>query len=215
MQESERTVLRPDKALLYSCATTYHEYVAGSPRFEFLEARSREIRLLPEEQLYFTQYPDLIHWLLVAADDSPDSLVVTPVIAHLAEWAPRLTLRVVREDEAAALLPALVNDAALLASWSEADLPLLLSFDEEWQFQEQWGPHPQAIDPFFDQWLTEHGDYERLAEDESPAGQAAYMELLERLLYELRLWYNSSLNQACAEELHTLLGRWRESNGDE
>jgi hypothetical protein len=215
MQESERTGLRPEKTLIYSCAPTYDEYVATSLRQEFLEARAREIRLLPEEQAYFTEYPDLTHWLVVAADDSPDSLVVLPVLAHVAAWAPRLSLRVVREEEAASLLPALVNDPVLLMSWAEADLPLLLSFDEEWQFQEQWGPHPQAVEPFLDHWLAEHSDYEQLAEDESPAGQVDYARLLERLLYELRLWYNSSLNQACSEELRALLARWHDENGED
>jgi hypothetical protein len=214
MQESERTEIRPEKSLLYSCATTYAEFVAASPRLEFLEMRAREIRLLPEEQAYFTEYPDLTHWLIVA-DDSPDSLVVLPVLAHLAVWVPSLSLRVVYEDEAAALLPALVADAGLLASWADADLPLLLSFDDEWQFQEQWGPHPQAIEPFLDKWLADHGDYERLAEDSSVTGQRAFARLIESLLYEMRLWYNSSLNQACGEELRALLARWRAEEDDE
>jgi hypothetical protein len=215
MQESERTFLRPEKTVIYSCATTYREFAAASPRQSFLELRSREIRLLPQEQAYFTKYPDLTHWLIVAADDSPDSLVVLPVLAHVAAWIPRLALRVVREEDAAQILPALVSDPALLVSWAESDLPLLLSFDDEWHFQEQWGPHPQAIDPFLDQWLAQHEDFERLAEDESSIGQAAYSRLLEQLLHEMRLWYNSSLNQACAEELRALLARWHEENGDE
>jgi hypothetical protein len=215
MQESKRTVFRPEKTLIYSCTTTYSEYVALSSRQDFLEMRAHEIRLLAEEQAYFTEYPDLVHWLIVAADDSPDSLVVLPVLAHIAVWVPRLMLRVVREDEAAMLLPALVDDPALRASWTEGDLPLLLSFDDEWQFQEQWGPHPHAIEPFLDKWLAEHSDYEALAEDESAAGQNAYGRLLEQLLYEMRLWYNSSLNQACGEELHALLARWHDENGDD
>jgi hypothetical protein len=215
MHESERTVLRPEKTLIYSRATTYSEYVEASLRQDFLEIRSREIRLLAEEQAYFTAYPDLTHWLVVAADDSPDTLVALPVVAHVAERVPGLTLRVIREEEAAHLLPALVDDPALLASWAEADLPLLLSFDDEWQFQEQWGPHSQAIEPFLDKWLAENGDYEGLAEDESPAGQLAYGRLLERLLYEMRMWYNSSLNQACGVELRGLLARWHDENGDD
>lgn len=215
MPEIERTVLRPEKTLHYSRATTYGEYVTTSPRQDFLEIRGREIRLLPEEQAYFTEYPDPTNWLIVAADDSPDSLVALPVLAHVAAWATRLTLRVVREDEAALLLPALVNDPTLLANWAEADLPLLLSFDDEWQFQEQWGPHPQAIEPFLDRWLAEHTDYEQLADDESAAGQRAYTRLLDSLLYEMRLWYNSSLNQACGVELCALLARWRDESGDE
>lgn len=215
MHESERTALRPEKMLLYSRATTYGEYVAASLRQDFLEMRAREIRLLAEEQAYFTAYPDLMHWLVVATDDSPDTLVVLPVLAHVAAWVPGLTLRVIREDEAAQLLPALVSDPTLLASWAEADLPLLLSFDDEWQFQEQWGPHAQAIEPFLDNWLAENGEYERLAEDESPAGQLAYARLLERLLYEMRMWYNSSLNQACGVELRGLLARWHDDSGDD
>jgi len=214
MQESERT-LPPEKTLYYSLAPTYSEFVAASPRQEFLEMRLREIRLLAEEQAYFTEYPDSTHWLIVAADDSPDCLIVLPVLGHLAAWASRVTLRVVHEDEAAQLLPILANDPALLANWAEADLPLLLSFDDEWQFQEQWGPHPQAIEPLLEKWLSDHGDFERLAEDESASGQLAYSQQLEQLLYEMRLWYNTSLNQACGAELCALLARWHDENGEE
>ena len=141
-------IVPSEKTLLFSCATSYSEYVAVSPWRDFLEIRAREIRLLTEEQLYFTEYPDLTNWLVVAADDSPDTMVVLPVLAHVAAYAPRVTLRVAREDEAAPLLAGLTNDADLLASWAEADLPLLLSFDDEWQFQEQWvifKKHSQAL----------------------------------------------------------------------
>jgi hypothetical protein len=218
MQESERTFLRPDKTLIYSCATTFNEFVAASPRQEFLEMRLREIRLLPEEQAYFTEYPDLTHWLIVA-DDGPDSLVVLPVLAHLAAWIPNLTLRVVRDEDALPVLSALAGDEAMAMSWDEADLPLLLSFDDEWQFQEQWGPHPQTIEPYLDRWLAGHQEFERLAPDNLPDnladGQLAYSRLSEQLLQEMRLWYNSSLNQACGAEVRALLARWHEENDDE
>ena len=213
--QSDRTALQQEKILIYSCATTYCEYEAASSRREFLQIRRREIRLSPEEQAYFTTYPDPVHWLVIATDDSPDSLAVLPVLAHVAALVPRLSLRVVREDEAAQLLAVLADDQGLLASWAEADLPLLLSFDEEWHFQESWGPHPQAIEPLLDQWIAEHPEYESLAEDESLSGQAAYALLLEQLLHEVRLWYNSSLNKACAEELCALLARWHDESIDE
>jgi hypothetical protein len=103
----------------------------------------------------------------------------------------------------------------LLASWAEADLPLLLSFDDEWQFQEQWGPHPQAIEPFLEGWLAQHSEVERLADDDSLEGQHAYARLVEQLLYEMRIWYNSSLNHACGEELCGLLARWHVESADE
>lgn len=204
-----------EKTLLFSAAMTYGEYAAVSPRQDLLEIRSREIRLLPEEQLYFTEYPALTNWLVVVADDSPDTVVVLPVLAHITAYAPRVTLRVVREEDAASLLAGLSSDADLVAGWAEVDLPLLLSFDDEWQFQEQWGPHPQGIEPLLDQWLADHREVEPLAEDESRAGQRAYARLLEQLTQEMRLWYNSSLNQACSAELQALLARWHEENGDE
>ena len=212
-QQSEPRQL--EKTLLYSYAALYREFVVASSRQDFLEIRAREIRLLAEEQAYLTEYPDTTHWLVVAADDSPDTLVVLPVLAHIVAAAPHLTLRVVREEDAAPLLTGLVDDPALLASWAEADLPLLLSFDDEWQFQEPWGPHPQAIEPFLEQWVADHPEAEQLAEDDSPAGQVAYMRLVEGLMQEMRLWYNSMLNQACGEELCALLARWRSENGDD
>jgi hypothetical protein len=215
MQVSKRTALRPEKSLLFSCATTYREFIEASPRQEFYEIRSREIRLLPEVQAYCCDYPDPVNWLIVAADETPDTLVVLPVLAHIANLVPRLALRVVNEEDASTLLSALVDDESLLASWADADLPLLLGFDDEWQFQEQWGPHPQAIDPWMDAWLAEHREIEQVAEDESPEGQAAYARLLDNLTYEMRLWYNSALNQACAEEICAILARWRSDSGDD
>jgi hypothetical protein len=122
---------------------------------------------------------------------------------------------VVREEDAPLLLATLVNDPALLASWAEADLPLLLSFDDEWHFQEGWGPHPQAIEPFLEGWLAAHPDFEGLAEDDSPVGQQLYARAMERLLQEMRLWYNSALNQACGEELRALLVRCHDNWHDE
>ncbi len=109
----------------------------------------------------------------------------------------------------------LIDDATVLTSLQDADLPLLISFDEEWRFQEVWGPHPQAIEPFLDRWVTAHPTFEALAEDESPEGQVAYPRLVEQLLHELRLWYNSGLNHACAQELHQLLVRWHDDSADE
>jgi hypothetical protein len=211
--------LQPEKTLLYSFAATYAEYVAASQRQEFFEIRAREVRILAEEQLYFAAYPNPTNWLVIADDDSPETLVVLPLLAHIAACAPRVTLRVVYEADAAQMLPALTDDPELLAAWDEADLPLLLSFDDEWHFQEQWGPHPQAIDRFWEQWSAQHGpeqdDAEQLAQDESPAGQRAYARWMEQLTQEMRLWYNSTLNQASAEELRALLARWHEESAEE
>lgn len=214
MPESDRIPLRPEKTLTYTGTLTFAEYLAGSHHQDFLAVRQREIRLLPDDQFYFAAYAEAGYWLVVA-DDGPDTLVVLPVIARAAEQAPRITLRVVREEDAAAVLGVLIDDAPTLTALLEADLPLLVYFDEEWHFQEAWGPHPQAIEPYLDQWVADHPDFESLAEDESPAGHAAYAQLLDRLAHELRLWYNSNLNYACGQELHQLLARWHDESADE
>ena len=86
-----------------------------------------------------------------------------------------------------------------------ADLPLLLIFDDEWRYVDQWGPHPEAIDPYLDEWLAAHPDFEALADDDSSDESATYAALLAELTYAMRLWYNTTLNQACAVEVRDLL----------
>jgi hypothetical protein len=213
MQESDLLSPRPEKTLAYGGALTFAEYLAESHHRDFLEMRGREIRLLPDDQLYFALYPDVGHWLVVVADDSPETLVVLPVLTRVADHAPRLTLRVVREEDAPELLGVLADEGVALLQ--DADLPLLFCFDEEWHFQETWGPHPQAFDPLWERWLGEHPAFETLAEDESPAGHAEYARLVEQLLYAQRLWYNSGLNHAVAQELHQLLARWHDESADD
>ncbi len=63
----------------------------------------------------------------------------------------------------------------------EIDLPLLLIFDEEWNYQGHWGPHPQAAEPYLDGWFEQHQEYVSLAEDETPSGHVQYLALLEQL----------------------------------
>ncbi|RIK51885.1 MAG: hypothetical protein DCC57_10440 [Chloroflexi bacterium] len=171
-----------------------------------LAARLAEIRIAPDEQLFFVTYPDTIHWLAVA-DDSPATLVVLPLVAHVAALSPRLDLRVLGEDEAAAALVCLTGDPDAAALLEDADLPLLLAFDEEWQYQASWGPHPAAIDPYLEQWFAAHPAAESEPEEMDES-------LLAQLTQEMRLWYNSGLNQACAAELRAFLAGMQSAEPD-
>lgn len=215
MQDTPISLLDREQALLYTAASTVEEFVAAAHSRELLTIRRREVRLPADDQAFFTAYPDVIHWLVVVADDSPDTVAVLPVLATIAALCIQIDLRVLHDDEAPAFLAALMHDPEAARLPAEADLPLLLTFDEEWHLLDQWGPHPQAIEPYLDRWLAEHPEFEVLAEDESPAGLVAYHRLLDLLTQEMRLWYNSSLTTALSGELRALLTRLHEGHDDE
>lgn len=215
MQESPISLLDREQALLYTAASTVEEFVAAALSRELLAVRRREVRLPADAQLVFLTYPDTLHWLVVVADDSPDTVAVLPVLAAIAALCVQIDLRVLHDDEAAAFLVALMHDPDAARLPAEADLPLLLIFDEEWHLLEQWGPHPQAIEPYLDAWLAEHPDFERLAEDDSPAGMAAYQAHLDLLTQEMRCWYNSALATALVTELRELHERLHAAREDD
>jgi hypothetical protein len=203
------------KSLTYLTLPTFAEYVASCRRRALLETRLCEIRLLPDEQAFFVNYPDLVHLVVVIADDEPDTFAVLPVLAHLAIMSPRIDLRVLREEDAARL--ALLIDDPAAGEWlADNSLPLVFAFDEEWQLLDQWDPRPPAAEAQLAQWLARHRDFVTLTESHDPADQSYYYDLLEQLTQEMRLWYNSGLNQVCAQGVRSRLARlYQEAAGNE
>ncbi len=194
-----------DAALLFAAAPTYEEYVAaGLVPARLLHARMAEIRVPPGDQLFFTTLPEPFYLIAVVAEDSPVTVAVLPIIARIARLSPLLDLRVLAEDEGIEFLSRATDDPELLAGLPDADLPLLVLFDRERQVAGQWGPQPQALDPYLDAWLNRHPDVDALAEDDTAAGQAAYAALLDELTQEMRLWFNSGLNRACVAEIRAM-----------
>jgi hypothetical protein len=189
-------------------APTYREFVQSvAPSLRAtLYSRGREVRLQSDAQLFFATCEQVLNLLALVVEDAPDTAIVLPVWARIAEAGPRFDLRVLRDVELdAAQMESLIGDSELAASIQEADLPLLLLFDEEWNFLERWGPHPQPVEAMIDQWLAAQPEFERAAEDESPAGRAAYAHFLDQLCLEMRVWYNSGMSAACIEEIRELL----------
>ena len=103
------------------------------------------------------------------------------------------------------VLATLAEELDLNENLAELDLPLLLIFDEDWEFQGQWGPHPQEAERYLEEWFERNPAYETLAEADTPVAQKNYAALLEELTHEMRVWYNTDLNYACAQEVHELL----------
>jgi hypothetical protein len=202
------------KSLLFSLSPTFAEYLAGGPAYaDLLRARRREIRLSANDQSFFSAYPDIVHVVAIIAEDSPDTPAVLPVLAHIAAQCPRMDLRVLREEDAPGYYSLLSDDQEFLDSLPTLDVPLVVFFDEEWQIQDRWGPQPQAIEPYLEAWLERNPEYELLADDNSPEAQTRVASLAEQLAAEMRLWYNSGLNQACAAEIRDLLAGLNEDLG--
>jgi hypothetical protein len=210
------------KVALLNLACTYAEFEAAHGR-ALLATRRQEARIAPQEQLFLATYPDVLHWLVLVADDAPETQIILPLLARLTDCSIRVDLRILRETDGFSTLAAVLDDAGASELLSDPDLPLLLIFDDEWQLQEQWGPFPHEMETLLEAWLERHPDFESLAEEGDSENQTRYAVLLDALTWEMRVWFNSGLDRACTQEICELLrglasddeGNDDEDDGDE
>ncbi|MDQ3249246.1 MAG: thioredoxin family protein [Chloroflexota bacterium] len=194
------------KAFVFTTSPTVREFLEQSPVLApAIRQRYAEVRIPLIDQTFFVTYPDNLNFIVLLHEESPETIVVFPILMRIANSSPRFTLRILRDDDPLGLLATLVDEFDFTTDLADIDLPLLLIFDEEWNFQGHWGPHPQAAEPYLDQWFEQHPTYATLAEDESVAGHIDYAALLDELTHTMRVWYNSGLNRACVHEIHELL----------
>lgn len=127
----------------------------------FLQQRIQEVRLQPEDQLFFAELPIWLYFLCLATEETPDVFMVLPILQRIADCSPRIDLRILTQDiDFNALDGLLENEIA------ERDMPLLFILDEDWQRVAQWGPRPQAAEEHLDAWLAAHPQYQELPHDE-------------------------------------------------
>lgn len=185
---------------------SFAEFADESPLYRrLLWQRCDEIRLSPEVQRFLAAYPDVLYLVLIVTEDSPDTVAIAPILHHLTQASPRLTLYILRDEDDLAPIEALSDELELGDDPDELDVPLLLILDEEGELQEQWGPRPDDAEEPLERWLRDHPDYDALADSEDDDEQDAYALLLDALTHQMRLWYNSGLNAACIDELCELL----------
>lgn len=202
------------RPLAFTSALTFAEFLTVSPIYRTLiRQRAAEVRLPAQDQDYFAYYPDMTYFIVLVTPDDPDTAAVLPILVAIAEASPRFELRILCDEDDLTLLDALVDDLDLIDGVDELDLPLLIVLDEEWAYQARWGPRPASADAYVDAWLERHPEYERLADEEADEDQEAYAALLEKLTYEMRVWYNTSLNDDCVHEIRALLTRLQEDEG--
>ncbi len=199
------------KAFTITANMTFPEYLAvlSTEQRQFMRMRQAEVRLPPVYQDFLLNYPDVLNIIVLVADDAPETAIVLPVIEQITVASPRLVMRIVRDTDDLTRLEAAIEDLEL-DQISEIDLPRLFVFDEEWNWQAQWGPQPEGAEVYLDAWLEAHPAYARLAESDDLDDQELYWHLTEQLLHEMRMWYNSGLDRECIRELCDLLATFND-----
>ena len=139
-----KTLLVQQKALAFTSSLTFREFLEKSPALApLLRGRHQEIRIPLAEQTFFLTYPDILNFIVLVNEESPDTLVVLPILVRMAAASPHFWLGILRDNDDLTMLDGLIDEIDFAEDLGELDLPLLLVFDEEWNFQGQWGPHPQ------------------------------------------------------------------------
>ena len=193
-------------SMAFYTGLTMQEFIDDNDLYgKMLTHRYREVRLPPEAQAYFNVYPDLTYIIVLATPEDPDTVAVVPVLDAIVQSSPRLSMRLIRDDDDLTLLDLLLPNSDLINDLEELDLPQAFFFDDEWQLLGQWGPRPQEAESYLDGWLERNPEYETLADSSDDDDQQAYGALLEQLTCEMRVWYNSGLDDACTEEVLQLL----------
>jgi hypothetical protein len=194
------------RPLAFATCLSMGEYLAARPELcRLFCARRDEVRIPPAAQLFFAEYPDTLHLVALVNDALPETSVVVPAWARIADACPRADLRVLVDDGDPAALENVLNDPDALAEIDGAELPQLLVFDDEWQLQTRWGPRPPAAEAYLDEWLACHPEFETLGDAAAPEAQRAFAELSRVLAYEMRIWYNSGLDRDCVQGVQALL----------
>ncbi len=199
-------ILPLDRTLAFNHCQTYAMFLLDQEdQGRLLTQRYAETRLLPAAQDAMAHYPDILSILALVDGEDPDTVAVLPIITRLVDSAPRIQLRVLADEDDLTALAMLLPDLDVDAALEDWDLPQFLIFDEDWELQGQWGPRPAAAERNLEAWLSRYPEYETLAEDESEAGLARFAELTEKLVQEMRIWYNSGLSANCQTEFCDML----------
>ncbi len=200
------SLVAQSSSMICTMALNLSEFIAYNELYgPLIIKRIEETRLTNDQQLRLTEYPNMVHMVVILNAEDPDTIAVLPVLARIDAAAPRLDLHIITDEDDLTLLDAMAETLDL-SDVDELDLPLAIFFDEEWTDQASWGPRPVAAEALLDAWLEDHPDYEALAADESDDAQDAFAALQDELIHTMRLWYNTSLNRICADEIIGVLG---------
>jgi Thioredoxin len=168
---------------------------------EALRRRLREVRLSPEERARFASLTQPIYALVLTEGWCGDSLMSLPILAQIADAAPRLAVRIfVRSQE-----PELT---AAYAARNVTNIPVFTFFDADFQEIGTWVERSQAAHARVVAWRLAHPELDRIrnAADLSDAAKHAQIQpILDSLRADMEAWYAEDLQRATVAELGDLL----------
>ena len=138
---------RPDRRAAYDSALTLSEFLATTTANQSLWAALAHRAIVPDDLVQRARsLPGSWHLLVLLEDWCGDAVNTIPVIARLAEYTPRITLRVLKRDEH----PDLMEEH--LTAGKRA-IPVVMVLDDLFREAGWWGPRPNELQT----WTTTRG----------------------------------------------------------
>jgi thiol-disulfide isomerase/thioredoxin len=164
--------------------------------------RYNRICLLPEECEEFTRLEKPIYMAVMTEEWCPDCLMNLPILARIADAAPRMELRIfIRRD-----WPGL---RAYYAGLNIHSIPVATFLDEHFEVQYHWVERPQAAHERLNAWKAAHPEIEEIRRRFDLTSEQKRMmlkEINDHLLIEMETWYDSGLQRETIREVGELLG---------
>lgn len=167
-----------------------------------MRERYGRICLLPEECAQFTRLEKPIRIAVMTEEWCPDCLMNLPILARIAEAAPRMELRIfIRRD-----WPDL---RTYYTGLNIVSIPVATLMDENYRVLSHWVERPQAAHERLNAWKAAHPEIEEIRRRfdlSSDQKRAMLKEINDRLLVEMESWYDGGLQSETIREVGELLG---------
>ena len=135
---------------------------------------------LPEELIAATRRAGEIHLLVIAEDWCGDAANTVPVIAHLADKVPTLSIRILLRDTYPEVMDQYLTNGT-------RSIPMAIGLDHDFKEVGHWGPRPSELQA----WVMAHKD--TMPKDERYT--------------EVRRWYARDRGETTVRELLASLNR--------
>jgi thiol-disulfide isomerase/thioredoxin len=167
-----------------------------------MSERYNRVCMSPGECEEFTRLEKTILMAVMTEEWCPDCLMNLPILARIADAAPRMELRIfIRKD-----WPEL---RAYYTTLNNHSIPVATFMDEHFNVLSHWVERPQAAHARLDAWKAAHPEIEEIRRRfdlTSEQKRAMLREINERLLIEMESWYDGGLQSETDREVWELLG---------
>ncbi len=167
-----------------------------------MRARYEKVCLASDECLPFTSLDKLVYVVVMTEEWCTDCLMNLPILARIADSAPRMELRIfIRKDW-----------PDLRTYYTERDIhsiPVATFLDENFNIFATWIERPQAAHERLSAWKVAHPEIEEIRRRfdlSADQKRAMLKEINDQLLVEMESWYDNGLQKETIKEVASLLG---------